>query len=185
MKSIICFQKTQMIKYSTQVPNNLFDKYLPNLTESELKILLVIIRQTNGWIDKITGERKRRDRITQSQFVSKAGISPRIVSKSLKMLSKKSLILISDRNFNLLENPLDRRGKSYLYFGLNPMHFGTLSNAQSDIKPVHKVIYNKTKRKEIKTKQRQKSNLSISDLSIGEIINDSDYFARLNSGFKF
>lgn len=38
---------------TTQVPNVLFDTHLPNITTlSEIKILLVIIRQTNGWIDK-------------------------------------------------------------------------------------------------------------------------------------
>lgn len=47
-----------MMKNSTQVPNILFDQYLPKLTEAELKIVLVIIRQTNGWIDKFTGKEK-------------------------------------------------------------------------------------------------------------------------------
>ena len=76
-----------MIFKHTQVPNILFDTHLPNLTESELKILLVIIRQTYGWIDKFTGKRKIKDRISQSQFRIKTGLSKRIISKTLKMLS--------------------------------------------------------------------------------------------------
>ncbi len=35
-------------KQTTHVPNEVFDKWLAILTESEIKILLVIIRQTYG-----------------------------------------------------------------------------------------------------------------------------------------
>jgi hypothetical protein len=38
-------------KHTTQVPNILFDTHLRELTESELKILLIVIRQTIGWYD--------------------------------------------------------------------------------------------------------------------------------------
>ena len=45
-------------KQTTQVPNELFDIHLPDLTFSELKILLFIIRQTYGWRLK-NGNRKQ------------------------------------------------------------------------------------------------------------------------------
>ncbi|MGE0569338.1 MAG: replication protein, partial [Bacteroidia bacterium] len=96
-----------MIIHYTQVPNILLDTYLPQLTESELKIMLVIIRQTNGWIDKFTGKRKTKDRITQSQFRIKTGLSKRIISKTLKSLSDKSLIRIYDRKHSLLLDSLE------------------------------------------------------------------------------
>ena len=60
---------------TTQVPNILFDLHLPSLTESELKILLIIIRQTYGWIDRYTGKRKLQDRISHSQFITKSGLT--------------------------------------------------------------------------------------------------------------
>ena len=56
-------------KQTTQVPNFIFDICLSQLTEAELKVLLVVIRQTLGWLDKLTGKRKSRDRITISQFI--------------------------------------------------------------------------------------------------------------------
>ncbi|MBK9715966.1 MAG: replication protein [Saprospiraceae bacterium] len=120
-----------MIFQYTQIPNKLLDTHLPNLTESELKILLVIIRQTNGWIDKHTGKRKTKDRITQSQFRIKTGLSKRIISKTLKMLSDKDLISIYDRKHNLLKNSLERRGQPVLLYSLNPVHFATSTSAQS------------------------------------------------------
>lgn len=87
-----------IFKQTTQVPNILFDKHLPTLTEGELKILHIIIRQTYGWIDCSTGIRKTRDRITQSQFRSKTGLSPRIISKTLKTLSHRGFTDIPDPN---------------------------------------------------------------------------------------
>jgi len=41
--------------YFTNVPNIIFDTHLKDLGYAELKILLVIIRQTYGWKDKHTG----------------------------------------------------------------------------------------------------------------------------------
>ena len=58
-----------MLNQTTPVPNILFDALLPTLTESELKVLLVIIRQTYGWFDFKTKKRKQRDWISYSQFI--------------------------------------------------------------------------------------------------------------------
>lgn len=163
----------------TQIPNILLDTHLPNLTESELKILLVIIRQTNGWIDKFTGKRKIKDRITQSQFRIKTGLSKRIISKTLKILSDKGMISIYDRKHNLLQNPLDRRGQSILLYSINPVHFATSTNAQSDIRPVHKSAYNKRKRsKENKTKENESATTNDNGITIGEVIHRFNYFKR-------
>jgi hypothetical protein len=40
-------------KKTTQIPNIVLDQYLKILSPSGLKILLVILRQTNGWVDKL------------------------------------------------------------------------------------------------------------------------------------
>ena len=79
---------------TTPVPNSVFDDYLPKLSDAELKIYLIIIRQTLGWQQKKTGKRKIRDRITHSQFVKKAGLSKRVISKTIQSLINKSLILV-------------------------------------------------------------------------------------------
>ncbi|MBK7302926.1 MAG: replication protein [Saprospiraceae bacterium] len=169
-----------MIFKHTQVPNILFDTHLPDLTESELKILLVIIRQTNGWIDKFTGKRKTKDRITQSQFIIKTGLSKRIISKTLKMLSDKNFISIYDRKHNLVKNAIDRRGKSILLYSLNPMHFTTTTNAQRDTGLVQKSAYNKRNyKKENLTKGRDLPIRQNTTGTIGEIIEQSKYQALL------
>lgn len=168
-----------MIKNTTQVPNTFFDQYLPNLTGAEIKLILVIIRQTLGWVDYSTGKRKRRDRITQSQFRVKSGLTPRIISKTLKMLSDKEFIVITDRSNTCLKNAIERKGKPFLYYSLNPMHFLTSTNAQSDTRPVHKVIYNKRNyTKENYTKERQTLFSNTNGITIGEVIQKSNYSKR-------
>ncbi|MBL7819461.1 MAG: replication protein [Saprospiraceae bacterium] len=104
---------------TTQVPNILFDLHLPSLTDSELKILLIIIRQTYGWIDRYTGNRKLQDRISHSQFITKTGLSRRVISKALKNLVSKGLVNITCRNGNNLQRSFDRRGKTSLIYSTN------------------------------------------------------------------
>ena len=51
------------------VPAVCFDVLMPALTDSEWRILCVVLRQTLGWTDGQSG-RKERDWITQSSFKS-------------------------------------------------------------------------------------------------------------------
>ncbi len=128
-------------KQSTQVPNIVFDAYLPNLPMAELKILLVIIRQTLGWMDKNTGQRKTRDRISHSQFQRKTGLSSRSTTNAIQSLHMQKLILITDTKGTELRFASDRKGKKYLYYSLAPL---SETSAQSVIKPAQKRTYNKT-----------------------------------------
>ena len=151
---------------TTQVPNILFDLHLPSLTEAELKILLIIIRQTYGWIDRHTGKRKLYDRISHSQFITKTGLSRRVISKALQNLVSKGLVSITCRNGNILSGGDARRGKISLVYSTNickkipeHVHFSTSTCAQS--------AHNKTNyTKENNTKLRMNR-----PVHIGEIIN--------------
>ncbi|HZK68588.1 MAG TPA: replication protein [Paludibacter sp.] len=139
----------------TKTPNILFDQLLKELNNSELKILLVIIRQTNGWIDKKTKRRKEKDRITYSQFILKTGLSRRIISGAVKSLSQKKLIEITDSSGNVLSNASDRKGQYRIYYSslLEPIQSQQILNktsANNDTnvckkrhEHVQKVIYNK------------------------------------------
>ena len=103
-------------KNTTQVPNELFDIYLPSLTKSELKVLLIIIRQTIGWIDTRTKKRKRKDRISLSFFSIKSGLKRKSISIAIASLIKKDLILALDYNEKELREPKDRKGKKRIYY---------------------------------------------------------------------
>jgi len=116
-------------KQTTPVPNALFDVYLKELKATELKILLVIIRQTLGWVKKEgSGGRKNRDWISTSQLTRKTGASRRAISSGLVGLVKQGLIRISDdRGFDL-QGASERKGKIRLYYELAWNYGATVDN---------------------------------------------------------
>ena len=78
---------------TTPVPNVLFDVYLKQLKGAELKVLLIIIRQTLGWADTKTKlGRKEKDWISGSQLHLKTGISRRAISIAIDGLVKSQKI---------------------------------------------------------------------------------------------
>lgn len=166
-----------MMKNSTQVPNILFDQYLPKLTEAELKIVLVIIRQTNGWIDKFTGKRKTRDRISQSQFKLKTGLSIRTISETLKKLSKRGLINITGQYHESLNSSLDRRGKTKLFYSIQDMQLTTNTYANGVQKDMQNGAYNKRNySKENKSKESRILFGTSNAIIIGDAIKNTGYF---------
>lgn len=70
---------------TTAVPNHILDDALRMLKEVELKVLLVIVRQTIGW-------NKDRDWISTSQLCAKTGACSKAVLLSIKCLECKNLI---------------------------------------------------------------------------------------------
>src|SRR5260221_3091575 len=105
---------------TTPVPNVLFDIYLKELKSAELKVLLVIIRQTLGWPDSRTVlGRKERDWISGSQLQALTGSSRRAISYAIEVLIIKKLIEVLDDAGNLLIEPEMRKGKPRLFYRLS------------------------------------------------------------------
>jgi len=69
----------------TQIPNKLLDELIPTLKEGEVRILLVIMRQTYGW-------HKEWDRISITFLMKKTGMERKAVCKSTESLVKKNMI---------------------------------------------------------------------------------------------
>lgn len=114
---------------TTPVPNILFDVHLNALHLAELKVLLVIIRQTLGWKDRraLLG-RKEIDWISNVQLQSKTGSSRRAISTAIESLVSKKLIEVFDDRGNLLNDPEKRKGKLRLYFKLSSAFQGAGEN---------------------------------------------------------
>jgi hypothetical protein len=105
---------------STPVPNTLFDRYLRELKLAELKVLLIIIRQTLGWEDKKTKtERKELDWISGSQLVMKTGCSKRTINSAIEILMQKKLINVLSESGAFLDTPEKRRGQQKLFYSLS------------------------------------------------------------------
>ncbi len=103
-----------MIK-TTPVPNAVFE-YIPSLSEAELKLYLIILRQTLGWKTGTNKQRKVYDWISASQFHSKTGLSRRAVGTAVRSLTYRNLILVADEHGKVLHTPNDRKGKTRLYY---------------------------------------------------------------------
>jgi len=71
----------------TQTPNEFFDDIAKTLKEGELRVLLVIMRQTFGWGNK------EWDRISITQLMEKTGMSRDAVIRSTKTLIEKELVV--------------------------------------------------------------------------------------------
>lgn len=106
--------------HSTQVPNEIFDQYLPYVNQAQLKVLLVVIRQTLGWIDPKTKQRKRKDWISISFFSKRTRLTSKSVSMAISELIYKELIVALDSNERELRHPKDRRGKKRIYYAYAP-----------------------------------------------------------------
>lgn len=114
---------------STPVPNLLFDIFLKELKVAELKVLLVIIRQTLGWSDsRSLRGRKEKDWISTSQLMTKTGNSRRAISSAIDTLVQKELIEVLDTQGTLLTNPSNRKGKVHLFYRLSPTLLAPVDN---------------------------------------------------------
>lgn len=116
--------------YTTPVPNVILDNYLKELGSVELKVLLIVIRQTLGWIDRrsIYG-RKEIDWISGSQLQQKTGCSERAITSAIDGLIKKKLIEVLDDYGNQLRESKERQGKVRLFFRLHSSLNITVDNS--------------------------------------------------------
>lgn len=105
---------------TTQVPNIVFDRLLPSMTLAEIKLVLVIIRQTYGWVDQRTGKRKTRDRISHGQLVKKTGLTRKTISSTIKRLVTQGVIRITDRAGASLSQASSRKGQQALFYSFVP-----------------------------------------------------------------
>mgnify|MGYP006427012225 CR=1 FL=1 len=81
----------------TQIPNRLLDEHMPDMGLAELKVVLVVCRQTFGW-------QKRKDRLSLSQIAEKAGLSRRGTVDGIQDAMERGVL---DR---------EKSGNSYKYF---------------------------------------------------------------------
>jgi phage replication O-like protein O len=104
----------------TPIPNIVLDEHISNLSLPEIRVLFVILRQTYGYINVTTKQRKRTDWIMRSFFVKKTKLCPRSVSLAISSLIKKKIIVALGASNVLLENSKDRKGKKRIYYAYRP-----------------------------------------------------------------
>lgn len=152
------FELEGIIPNTTQVPNILFDYWVKELKDTELRILLLVIRQTLGWIeDKRTGRRKERDWISQKKIMAKTGRSTKSIADAIDELVNKNLIDVFDGEDNILKTKEERSGRK-CYYRLNTSLLFSPTSLKS--KPESSLESKHYKRNPIKeTIQKEKNNL--------------------------
>lgn len=95
---------------TTQVPNIILDEWMPRLSDAEFRVLLVVVRQTLGWIeDKETKRRKEKDWISHSQLARKTGKGTASITRAIKILiTEHNLIEAIDSKGKLLDTAVKR-----------------------------------------------------------------------------
>jgi|GEM_PF-6228423 len=73
----------------TKIPNRLLDQLLPNLKDTELRILLVILRQTVGW-----NRSEASVILSYKRLKTMTGRENEAISRALSSLSQHGLIHI-------------------------------------------------------------------------------------------
>ena len=115
------------------VPIRLVDEVMPALKDTELRILLVVLRQTAGWrSDRLAGTgthkpgthkpgtHKRRDWLSHRQLCRRTGRGSDAVSRAVASLTAAGLIVVEDAGGTLLATPEERRrclGRLYFRLG--------------------------------------------------------------------
>lgn len=129
-----------VFKNTTQTPNRLFDVYLKSLSKSELKVLLVIIRRTVGFVSPYKAqERVKWAWISQSLFMAYTGLSNRSVSSAITSLLNKKMIEVKDEKGNSVHKNYQRRASSRLYFSSNLLLEKTKKNKVNENACNHRV----------------------------------------------
>jgi hypothetical protein len=114
-------EKIKMLPNTTQVPNVIIDQWMPRLKDTEFRVLLIVVRQTLGWIEDVeTGRRKDRDWISRGQLMHKSGRGHSATAAAVDSLIKQNLIEALNENGDRLDTP-DKRQKegSRIYYRFN------------------------------------------------------------------
>ncbi|MEM6719202.1 MAG: hypothetical protein AAF611_07820 [Bacteroidota bacterium] len=102
---------------TTQTPNTLFDNLLKILKDSELRVLLTVIRKTIGHVHPYDNTKRiKRAWISQKLFMICCNLSGRAVSGAIDSLVIKKLLRVTDRKGRELKTKQQRRGTSKLYY---------------------------------------------------------------------
>lgn len=135
--------KQQTIPF-TRIPNRILDEHIKHLKACELKVLLVVLRQTVGF-------HKRRDWLSRSQMEKKTGLSRRSISEALNGLISRGLLQVTDESGRPLDKAVDRKGKTRLYY--TPGLGRRAETAQASAESIHTPAHYLRTTKEISTRR--------------------------------
>ena len=104
------------IPNTTPTPNWLYNGEMKKMSDTELRVVLIITRHTLGWIEnKETGMRKQEDWISHTKLINISGKSSPAISKAVNNCVEHGWIETRDKNGNLLLTSNERRRRRVFY----------------------------------------------------------------------
>jgi hypothetical protein len=122
-------------------PNIFLDLYMPRLTDTEWRVLCVVVRQTLGW-DR--DKRRKRDWLSHGQMKRRTGRQSAAISGAIARLCEQGLLVVTDRGGNRLSLATERRrSQTKLYYHLPYVLIGEnrFSDSENNNKYPNKRIY--------------------------------------------
>ena len=85
------------IPNTTQTPNIIFNGLMKEMSDTELRVVLIVTRATLGWVlDREKGMRKEEDWISHYQLKQKTGRESGAISKAIDRCIQKGWIEARD-----------------------------------------------------------------------------------------
>lgn len=177
------------IPNTTPTPNWLYNGEMKKMSDTELRVVLIVTRHTLGWIENPeTGMRKQEDWISHSSLIKESGKSSRAISSAVASCSEHGWIETHDKEGNLLKTS-DERRRRRVYYRLgnifidklkstakssvdeNLPQMTTKSTANDDINlPQKRRNTKETLTKEIQTKVTNVATQSVAGIEINNLI---------------
>ncbi len=126
-----------MIPNTTPTPNELYNGEMNKMSDTELRIVLVVTRATLGWEeDKDTKMRKQEDWISYYQLKQKTGRGYTAIAQAIDNCVKRRWIEARDSKGNLLDTKNKRIGKK-IFYRLGSIFLDTIktSSESEEVKP--------------------------------------------------
>ena len=121
----------------TLFPHALIDTVMPTLSGTQWQLLCVIVRQTQGWLDRQTGGRKQSDWLSHSQLRRRTGRGSDALCRAVDALVQKKLIEVRDEKGQPLFTPSERRRSgSHLFYSLAPQLLARFQSATAAVESI-------------------------------------------------
>lgn len=109
------------VRGTTPFPNFLLDRVMPRLTDTEWRLICVVVRQTYGW-SLGGGTRKSSDWLSHFQLKQRTGRQSAAISQAIDTLVRAGLLAVRDVKGRPMYTPqARRRSQEHLCFSLNPL----------------------------------------------------------------
>ena len=110
-------------------PNIFIDLYMPRITDTEWRVLCVVIRQTLGW----NNDGPSSDWLSHSQLKRRTGRESAAISSAIAKLCDAGLLTVRDEDGRRLDEPHDRRrSRARLHYSIPYILIGKSRSSESE-----------------------------------------------------